>query len=111
MPNERLARFEREAPVLASLKHSNIAATHGLEHSGGRSLLVMELVEGETLADRIARAQIPIDEALPITKQICEAVVAAHDKGIIHRDLRPANIKITLDGNAFCPQGRAPRSR
>src|SRR5207249_2297772 len=92
---ERAARFEREARVLASLNHSNIAAIHGLEESGGRSLLVMELVEGETLADRIAKGAIPIDEALPIAKQICEALEAAHEKGIIHRDLKPANIKIT----------------
>src|SRR5262245_40372159 len=95
---DRLARFEREARVLASLNHSNIAAIHGLEESVGRSLLVMELVEGETLADRIARGPIPIDEALQIAKQICEALEAAHEKGIIHRDLKPANIKITHDG-------------
>jgi eukaryotic-like serine/threonine-protein kinase len=95
---DRLARFEREARVLASLNHSNIAAIHGLEESSGRSLLVMELVEGETLADRIARGPIPIDEALPIAKQICEALESAHEKGIIHRDLKPANIKITPDG-------------
>jgi eukaryotic-like serine/threonine-protein kinase len=94
---DRLARFEREARVLASLNHSNIAAIHGLEESGGRSLLVMELVEGETLADRISRGPIPVDEALPIAKQICEALEAAHEKGIIHRDLKPANIKITPD--------------
>jgi serine/threonine protein kinase len=80
------------------LNHSNIAAIHGLEESGGRSLLVMELVEGETLADRIARGPIAIDETLPIAKQICEALEAAHEKGIIHRDLKPANIKITPDG-------------
>src|SRR5437763_11797572 len=94
---DRAVRFEREARALASLNHSNIAAIHGLEESGDRKLLVMELVEGETLADRIARGPIPIDEALPIAKQICEALEAAHDKGIIHRDLKPANIKITPD--------------
>jgi serine/threonine-protein kinase len=95
---DRLARFEREARILASLNHSNIASIHGLEESNGRNLLVMELVGGETLADRIARGPVPIDEALPIAKQICEALEAAHEKGIIHRDLKPANIKVSPDG-------------
>ena len=96
---DRLARFEREARVLASLNHSNIAAIHGLEESGGRNLLVMELVDGETLADRIAsEARYRSMKRLPIAKQICEALEAAHEKGIIHRDLKPANIKITPDG-------------
>src|SRR5436190_7275450 len=84
---ERAARFEREARVLASLNHSNIAAIHGLEESGERKFLVMELVEGETLAERIKRGPIPVDESLHIAKQICEALEAAHEKGIIHRDL------------------------
>jgi serine/threonine protein kinase len=95
---ERLARFQREAEVLASLNHPNIAAIHGLERSGNMTALVMELVEGPTLADRIARGAIPIDEAIPIAKQIAEAVEAAHEQGIIHRDLKPANIKVRTDG-------------
>src|SRR5881296_2248055 len=96
--NDRVARFEREARVLASLNHSNIAAIHGLEESGERKFLVMELVEGETLAERIKRGPIPVDESLNIAQQICEALEAAHEKGIIHRDLKPANVKITQDG-------------
>jgi eukaryotic-like serine/threonine-protein kinase len=95
---ERLGRFEREAKTLASLNHPNIAQIHGLERSGTTPALVMELVEGETLADRIARGRIPLDEALPIAKQIAEALEAAHEQGIIHRDLKPANIKIRPDG-------------
>ena len=95
---ERLARFQREAEVLASLNHPHIAAIYGLEESGGISALVMELVEGEDLSQRIARGAIPIDEALPIAKQIAEALEAAHDRGIIHRDLKPANIKVRADG-------------
>ena len=95
---ERLARFSREAQVLASLNHPNIAQIHGLEDSGGVRALVMELVEGPTLADRIAAGAIPIDEALAIAKQITEALEAAHDQGIIHRDLKPANIKVREDG-------------
>src|SRR5436190_20975501 len=95
---ERAARFEREARVLASLNHSNIAAIFGLEESGDRKFLVMELVGGETLADRIKRGPIPVVEALSIAKSICEALEAAHEKGIVHRDLKPANIKITTDG-------------
>src|SRR5262245_17021112 len=95
---ERIARFQREARVLASLNHSNIAAIHGLEEIDSRYFLVMELVSGETLADRIRRGAIPIDESLEIAKQICEALEAAHEKGIVHRDLKPANVKITPDG-------------
>jgi serine/threonine protein kinase len=95
---DRLARFQREAEVLASLNHPHIAAIHGLEESDGTRALVMELVEGETLADRIARGPIPVDEALPIAKQIAEALEAAHEQGIIHRDLKPANIKVRPDG-------------
>ena len=96
--NERVARFEREARVLASLNHSNIAAIHGLEESGERKFLVMELVSGETLAECITRGPIPVEDALQIAKQICDALEAAHEKGIIHRDLKPANIKITPEG-------------
>ena len=96
--NERVARFEREARVLASLNHSNIAAIHGLEESGERKFLVMELVGGETLAERIKTGPIPVDESLAIAKQIAEALEAAHEKGIIHRDLKPANVKITPEG-------------
>src|SRR5689334_7935252 len=95
---DRLARFQREAQVLASLNHPNIAAIYGLEDSDGTKALVLELVPGETLADRITRGSIPLDEALPIAKQIAEALEAAHEQGIIHRDLKPANIKVTPDG-------------
>src|SRR5881296_3096151 len=89
----RVARFEREARVLASLNHPHIAAIHGLEESGGRKFLVMELVEGETLAERIARGAIPLDESLAVAKEIAEALEVAHDKGVVHRDLKPANVK------------------
>src|SRR5687767_10382713 len=95
---ERLARFQREAEVLASLNHPNIAAIYGLEQTHGGKALVMELIEGPTLADRIAQGAIPVDEALPIAKQIAEALEAAHEQGIIHRDLKPANIKVRHDG-------------
>ena len=95
---ERLARFEREARTLASLNHSNIAQIHGLEESDGLKALVMELVEGPTLADRILQGPIPVDEALPIARQIAGALEAAHEQGVIHRDLKPANIKVRADG-------------
>ena len=95
---DRLARFQREAEVLASLNHPNIAAIHGLEEGTGVSALVMELVEGDDLSQRIARGAIPLDEALPIAKQIAEALEAAHEQGIVHRDLKPANIKVRADG-------------
>jgi serine/threonine protein kinase len=95
---ERLARLHREAHVLAALNHPHIAAIYGFEDSGDAHALVLELVDGETLADRIARGPLPIDEALPIARQIAEALEAAHEQGIIHRDLKPANIKITPDG-------------
>jgi serine/threonine protein kinase len=95
---ERLARFQREAQVLASLNHPNIARVYGLEESDGTKALVMELVEGPTLADRITKGPISIDEALPIAKQIAEALEAAHEQGIIHRDLKPANVKVRSDG-------------
>jgi len=95
---DRIARFRREAQVLASLNHLNIAAIYGFEDSGSTHALVLELVEGPTLADRIAKGPIPWDEALPIAKQIAEALEAAHEQGIIHRDLKPANIKLRPDG-------------
>ena len=95
---DRLARFEREAKVLASLNHPNIAAIHGIEQSGETRALVLELVEGPTLADRIAQGPIPLDVAVPIAKQIAEALEAAHDAGVIHRDLKPANVKVREDG-------------
>ena len=95
---ERLERFEREARILAQLNHANIATLHGLEESDGQQFLVMELVEGETLAERIAKGPIPVDEAVPLFIQIAEGLEAAHEKGIIHRDLKPANIKIGPDG-------------
>ena len=95
---ERVSRFQREAEVLASLNHPNIAAIHSLEEAGDSRFLVLELVEGETLADRIRRGPLPIDQTLNIARQICDALEAAHGKEIIHRDLKLANIKITPDG-------------
>ena len=95
---DRLARFQREAEMLASLNHPHIAAIYGLEESAGATALVMELVEGDDLSQRIARGAIPLDEALPIAKQIADALEAAHEQGIIHRDLKPANIKVRPDG-------------
>ena len=95
---DRLARFEREAKTLASLNHPNIAQIFGLEQTGDVHALVMELVSGEDLSRRIARGAVPVDEALPIAKQVAEALEAAHEHGIIHRDLKPANIKIRADG-------------
>jgi len=92
---DRLARFSREAQVLASLNHPNIAAIYGVEERA----LILELVDGPTLGDRIAQGPIPVEEAMPIARQIAEALEYAHDHGIVHRDLKPANIKIT-------PQGR-----
>ena len=94
----RLTRFQREAEVLASLNHPNIAAIYGLERSGETTALVMELVEGPTLADRIALGAIALDEALAIATQIAAALEAAHEQGIVHRDLKPANIKVRPDG-------------
>jgi len=93
-----MARFEREAKVLASLNHPNIASIYGLEESNGVRALVMELVEGPTLGDRIKQGLIPLDEALPMAKQIAEALEYAHERGIIHRDLKPSNVKLTPDG-------------
>src|SRR3990172_627408 len=95
---QRMARFEREAKVLAALNHPNIAAIYGLEESGPIRALVMELVEGPTLADRIRSGPVPVDETLPIARQIADAVEYAHDKNTIHRDLKPANIKVTAEG-------------
>jgi len=95
---ERLARFHREAQVLASLNHPHIAHIYGLEQGDGVEFLVLELVEGETLADRIVKGALPLDEALPIAQQIGDALAAAHEKGIIHRDLKPANVALTADG-------------
>src|SRR5688572_24064667 len=95
---ERLARFEREAQVLASLSHPNIGGIYGLEDSGGTKALVLEIIEGPTLADRIAEGPLPVEEALAMASQIGEALEAAHNAGIIHRDLKPANIKLTPGG-------------
>ena len=94
---DRLARFEREARLLAALDHPNIGALYDFQEADGVRFLVLQLVEGETLADRIERGPIPTDEALPIFAQIAVALEAAHDRGIVHRDLKPANIKITSD--------------
>jgi eukaryotic-like serine/threonine-protein kinase len=96
--SERIARFRREAQLLASLNHPHIAAIYGFEDSGSIHALVLELVEGPTLADRIAQGPLPLAEALPIAKQIADALEAAHEQGIIHRDLKPANIKVRADG-------------
>ena len=116
--SDRLARFEREAKVLASLNHPNIAQIYGLEEADGQKALVLELVDGPTLADRLAQGAIPVDEALPIARQIAEALEAAHEQGIIHRDLKPANVKVKPDGKvkvldfglakAFEPEGDDP---
>jgi serine/threonine protein kinase len=95
---ERLARFEREAQILAALNHPNIAAIYGLEEAQGRRALVLELVEGPTLAERIAQGAGPLEQALAVARQIAEALEAAHDQGIVHRDLKPANIKVRPDG-------------
>ena len=96
---DRLARFEREARLLASLNHPNIAAIHGFEEDNGTHFLIMELVEGDTVADRLQRRAIPVEESLKLALQITEALEAAHGKGVVHRDLKPANIKVTADGN------------
>src|SRR5882672_3242192 len=95
---DRLARFTREAQTLALLNHPNIAHIHGLEESGGVRALVMELVEGETLADQIRRGPVAVNEALEIAMRIADALEAAHEQGIVHRDLKPANIKVRPDG-------------
>ena len=94
---DQVARFRREAQLLASLNHPNIAAIHGFEEDKGTHFLVLELVEGDTLADRVKRGAIPLEESLNLALQIAEALEAAHEKGVIHRDLKPANIKVTPD--------------
>jgi serine/threonine protein kinase len=97
---ERLARFRREAHLLASLNHPHIAAVYGLEELDGKLLLVLELVAGEDLSERLKRGAIPVEEALGLAKQIAEGLEEAHEKGIVHRDLKPANIKLTREGKA-----------
>jgi serine/threonine-protein kinase len=95
---ERLARFEREAQVLASLSHPNIATLHGFEESDGKRFIVMELVRGESLAHHLRKGRLPVDDALDLCRQIAEGLEAAHEKGVIHRDLKPGNVMITPDG-------------
>src|SRR6266436_1583459 len=95
---DRVARFKREAQLLASLNHPHIGAIYGFEDSGTVHALVLELVEGETLAERIARGHVPVAEALALARQIAEALDAAHERGIVHRDLKPANVKVRPDG-------------
>jgi eukaryotic-like serine/threonine-protein kinase len=95
---DRIARFEREAKALAALNHPHIATLYGTDESDGRHFLIMELVDGDTLADRLQRGPLPLEETLRIAQQIAEALEAAHEKGIVHRDLKPANIKLTSDG-------------
>ena len=96
--SNRLARFQREAQLLATLNHPNIAQIYGLEQAGSSSCIVMELVEGETLGDRLTRGSLRLDEAIEIARQLIDALSTAHEKGIVHRDLKPANIKLTPDG-------------
>ncbi len=107
---QRLARFEREAKLLASLNHPNIAAIYGFEEADDVRFLAMELVPGETLQERVAKGPVPVEEALEICRQIAEGVEAAHEKGVIHRDLKPANVKVTPLAFAWVPQ-RAPGRR
>jgi serine/threonine-protein kinase len=95
---ERLARFEREAKLLASLSHRNIAAVYGLHVADGTRFLAMEMVKGEDLAERLKRGPLPVDDALAIARQIAEALETAHENGVIHRDLKPANVRVTADG-------------
>ena len=95
---ERVARFRREAQLVAALNHPNIAAIHGLEENDDTLALALELVEGEDLAQRLRRGAIPVDEAIAIARQIAEGLEAAHEKGIVHRDLKPANVKLKGDG-------------
>ncbi len=96
--SERLARFQREAHLLASLNHPHIAAIYGLEEEDGGPFLVLELVEGEDLAERLKRGAIPVDEAIEMARQIAEALEEAHEHGVVHRDLKPANVKLTPEG-------------
>src|SRR4029077_8161119 len=95
---QRLARFQREARMLAALNHPNIATIYGLEQSGGATCLVMELVPGETLASRVKSGPLPVEESLQLAVQVAEALEAAHEKNIIHRDLKPTNVKVTPEG-------------
>src|SRR5262245_49586142 len=95
---DRLSLLRREAQLLASLNHPNIAQIYGLEQIGNTGCIVMELVDGETLADKLKNGPLPIDEAMEITRQIADALAAAHERGIVHRDLKPANIKLTANG-------------
>src|SRR5512140_3050770 len=95
---DRLARFRREAQLLASLNHPNIGAIYGLEEADGQPFLVLELVEGDDLAQRLERGKLPLDETLVVARQVAEALEEAHERGIVHRDLKPANVKLTPDG-------------
>src|SRR6185503_2524302 len=95
---DRLSRFQREAQVLASLNHAHIAQIYGLEQANGSTCIVMELVEGETLEERLRKGPLPYDEAIHIARQVADALAAAHERGIVHRDLKPANIKLTPAG-------------
>src|SRR6266508_2910411 len=95
---DRVARFHREAQAVAALNHPSIAAIYELAESGDTKFLVLELIEGDTLADRLRRGPVPVDEALAIAKQIADALEVAHEKGVCHRDLKPANVKLTPDG-------------
>ena len=108
---DRLARFKREAQVLASLNHPNIAAIHGLEEADGLQALVLELLEGPTLADRIAQGLLPLDQALQIAIQIADALATAHRAGVIHRDLKPGNIMLTKSGAKLLDFGLATDQR
>src|SRR5262249_22979673 len=96
--SDRLSRFEREGRILASLNHPNIAAIHGIEEWDGVKFLVLEYVPGDTLAERLSKAPLPLKEALEVARQLADALADAHDAGVIHRDLKPANIKITPEG-------------
>src|SRR5438876_4201827 len=104
---ERVARFRREAQILAALNHPHIGAIYGLDDANGQQFLVLELIDGEMLADRIGKGPLPVAEALAIAKQIAEALEVAHEKGIIHRDLKPANIALTRDSQVKVHQPRA----
>ena len=108
---DRLTRFQREAEVLALLNHPHIAAVYGLEDTADGKVLVMELVEGPTLADRIAQGPVPIDEALPIAKQIAEALEAAHEQGVVHRDLEAGMSAPTVSDSSCCGRCRQRTNR